>query len=744
MNTHDLLIEIGTEELPPKALTTLANALADGVVRRLHEAGLPPQGHIVYAAPRRLAVLVQGVIERQPDREIERRGPAVNAAFDSEGKPSKALEGFARSCGVSVNELEELATDKGAWMVYRAQQAGQAAQALIPAMLEQALDELPIPKRMRWGAGETAFVRPLHWIVLLFGDEVIDAEIYGIQTGRHTRGHRFHHPEALPVPAPNEYAVLLESAGHVIADFATRRAMIRAQVESAASELGGHAVLDDDLLDEVAALTEWPRVVTGNFEPRFLDVPKEALISTMQGNQRYFPLLDAAGKLLPHFITVANIDSRDPAAVRLGNERVIRPRFSDAEFFWKEDRKQPLSANLESLKSVVFQQKLGTQFDKSERVVRLARHIAALTGADMELTARAALLAKCDLMSGMVGEFPELQGIMGRHLATHDGEHADVAQALDEVYMPRRAGDELPATAVGQALALAERLDTLAGIFAIGQGPTGAKDPFALRRAALGVLRILIECGLDLDLHAMLAYAAEAIPVLHNIQAGTATPSPLAGEGGGEGAQASTEAQNAQAPTTLSPTLPHQGGGGKTARSNASSLVDSVFEFMLDRMRAYAQDRGIRHDVFDAVLATRPLRPMDFERRAQAVNAFLALPQAEALAAANKRISNILKKVDGELPTIINDALLLEPAERELASRVQQLEAELAPLFAAGDYAAALSKLAHLREAVDAFFDNVMVMADDAQLRDNRLALLDRMRALFLKVADISLLGGTA
>ncbi len=692
MNTHDLLIEIGTEELPPKALTTLANALADGVVRRLHEAGLPPQGHTVYAAPRRLAVRVEGVLEHQPDREIERRGPAVNAAFDAEGKPSKALEGFARSCGVSVNDLEELATDKGAWMVYRAQHAGQAAQALIPAMLAQALDELPIPKRMRWGAGESAFVRPLHWIVLLFDTEVIDAEIYGIQTGRMTRGHRFHHPEPLSVPAPGDYAALLESAGHVVANFATRRAMIRAQVESAASELGGHAVLDDDLLDEVAALTEWPRVVTGNFEARFLDVPKEALISTMQGNQRYFPLLDAAGKLLPHFITVANIDSKDPAAVRLGNERVIRPRFSDAEFFWREDRKQPLSANLESLKSVVFQQKLGTQFDKSERVVRLARHIAGLMDADMENAARAALLAKCDLMSGMVGEFPELQGIMGRYLATHDGEHTEVAQALDEVYMPRRAGDELPATAVGQALALAERLDTLVGIFAIGQGPTGAKDPFALRRAALGVLRILIECGLDLDLHALLAYAAE----------------------------------------------------GLQAKVDANKVVDSVFEFMLDRMRAYAQDRGIRHDVFDAVLATRPLRPLDFERRAQAVNAFLALPQAEALAAANKRISNILKKLDGELPDAIDNALLLEPAERELAARVQQLEAELAPLFAAGDYTAALSKLAHLREAVDAFFDKVMVMADDARLRDNRLALLNRMRALFLKVADISLLGGTA
>ncbi|TQV65151.1 MAG: glycine--tRNA ligase subunit beta [Halothiobacillaceae bacterium] len=698
MNTHDLLIEIGAEELPPKALTTLANALADGITRRLHDAGLAPQGHTVYAAPRRLALLVRGVAGRQADREVERRGPAVNAAFDGEGRPSKALEGFARSCGVTVNDLQELTTDKGAWMVHRAMQPGQPAQALIPDMLAQALDELPIPKRMRWGAGEVAFVRPVHWIVLLFGDEVIDAEIYGVQTGRRTRGHRFHHPDPLIVPAPGEYAALLEGTGHVIADFAARRAMIKAQVEAAACELGGRAVLDEDLLDEVSALTEWPRVVTGNFEPRFLAVPKEALISTMQGNQRYFPLLDEAGELLPHFITVANIDSTDPAAVRMGNERVIRPRFSDAEFFWREDRKQPLSAQLDSLKTVVFQQRLGTQFDKTERVVRLARHIAGLTGADMERTARAALLAKCDLMSGMVGEFPELQGVMGRYLARHDGEHAEVAQALDEVYMPRRAGDALPATTVGQALALAERLDTLVGIFAIaGMEPTGSKDPFALRRAALGVLRILIEKNLDLDMHALLGFAYEA-----------------------------------KFPSKDAVVL----------RDGNPLAVSNLFEFMLDRMRAYALDRGIRADVFESVLATRPTRPLDFERRAQAVNDFLALPQAEALAAANKRIGNILKKVEGDLPTAIDEALLAEPAERELAARVRRLEAELAPLFAAGDYTAALGRLAHLREAVDAFFDGVMVMAEDAALRDNRLALLNRLRALFLKVADISVLGG--
>ncbi len=698
MNTRDLLIEVGTEELPPKALTTLADAFANGIVQRLHEAGLEPQGHTTYAAPRRLAVWVRAVREEQPARAIERRGPAVNTAFDAAGKPSKALEGFARSCGVTVDALEELSTDKGAWMVYRAMQPGQPASGLIPEIITQSLDALPIPKRMRWGAGETAFVRPLHWIVLLFGDEVIEAEIYGLPTGRNTRGHRFHHPAPLPVASPQAYASLLESAGHVVADFAARRAMIKAQVESCARELGGQPVLDDDLLDEVTALTEWPHVVSGTFEARFLDVPKEALISTMQGNQRYFPLLDAAGNLLPHFITVANIDSRNPDAVRLGNERVIRPRFADAEFFWREDRKQPLSSHLQSLDTVIFQQKLGTLLDKTRRVTRLARHIAALMGADMDRAGRAAELAKCDLMTGMVGEFPELQGIMGRYLATHDGEHAEVAQALDEAYMPRRAGDTLPQTGAGQALALAERIDTLLGIFSVaGMEPTGTKDPFALRRAALGVLRILIEKNIDLDLFALLKFAFEA---------------------------------NFKVPRVL--------------RNGEPVEVTKLLDFMLERLRTYALDRSIRADVFEAVLATRPLRPLDFERRMQAVNAFLALPQAESLSAANKRIANILKKVEGELALEINPALLQEPAEQALAEKVASIEAELAPLFAAGDYSQALSQLAVLREPVDAFFDHVMVMAEDAQLRANRLALLNRLRALFLRVADISLLGGTA
>ncbi len=693
MSTRDLLIEVGTEELPPKALTTLANALADGIVRRLHEAGLAPQGHTVYATPRRLAVLVQDVAERQPEREILRRGPAVQAAFDSEGRPSKALEGFARSCGVSVDALEELSTDKGAWMVYRAVQPGQPAQTLIPDMLTQALDELPIPKRMRWGAGEAAFVRPLHWIVLLFGTEVIETEIYGVKTGGHTRGHRFHHPAPLPVPEPCDFAALLEGSGHVVADFAARRAMIEAQVEAAACELGGRALLDEELLDEVTALTEWPRVVSGGFEPRFLAVPKEALISTMQGHQRYFPLLDAQGELLPHFLTVANIDSLNPEAVRLGNERVIRPRFADAEFFWREDRKHPLVAHLETLKTVVFEHRLGTLYDKTERVVRLTRHIAGLIGADLELAARAALLSKCDLMTGMVGEFPELQGIMGRYLALHDGEPAEVAQALEEAYLPRRAGDDLPASPIGQALALAERLDTLVGIYAVaGMEPSGAKDPFALRRAALGVLRILIEKDLELDLLALLKWAYEA---------------PFPG-----------------------------------ARVRDSEAPERVFDFMLERLRGWLLERGIRAEVFEAVLAVRPTRPLDFERRTQAVNDFLDLPQAEALAAANKRISNILKKAEGELPTALDETLLQDAAERELAAWVHRLEAELDPLFAAGDYTAALARLARLREPVDAFFDQVMVMTDDAALRASRLALLSRLRALFLRVADISVLGG--
>jgi glycyl-tRNA synthetase beta chain len=691
----DFLFELGTEELPPKALRTLSNALTQELIAGLKEAGLAFGEAKSYAAPRRLAVLIRDMAYKTDDQWIERKGPALASAFDAAGNPSRALEGFAKSCGVSVADLQQVETDKGTWLVHKTQQAGKTAGEILPAALTRALDKLPAPKRMRWGSSNVEFIRPVHWVVALHGDTVIDMNILGLPAARSTRGHRFHAPADLPIDTPAHYASLLETQGFVLADFEQRRAKIKAQIEQLAAELGGTPRIDADLLDEVTALVEWPVAVAGQFETAFLAVPHEALISTMEGNQKYFALFDTQNRLLPWFITIANIDSKDPAAVRSGNERVIRPRFADALFFWNEDRKQPLSAHLDALKTVVFQQKLGTLLDKTERVQRLARHIAELIGASIEHTDRAARLSKCDLQSKMVGEFPELQGIMGRYLASHDGEAAEVAQALDDYYLPRRAGDNLPQSPVAQALALAERLDTLVGIFAIaGMEPTGSKDPFALRRAALGVLRILIEKQLDLDMHALLSFAYAA-----------------------DFATAGT-------------------------RLNHSSDVDKLFNFMLDRMRAYAQDRGIRADVFESVLATRPTRPLDFEQRLQAVNDFLTLPQAAALAAANKRISNILKKLDDEHPGTIDPALLIEPAEKILAEHILQLEAELTPLFAQGNYTAALEHLAQLRDTVDTFFDSVMVMADNAALQRNRIALLHRLRALFLGIADLALLNG--
>ena len=687
----DLLIEIGTEELPPKALKTLSEVFADEVVHGLVDAGLAPKGHQHYATPRRLAVLVQNIAPRTPEREIVRRGPAVTAAFDDEGNPSKALQGFARSCGVEIEQLSRLQTDKGTWMVYRYVEAGQDAAELIPEIVRQALHKLPIPKRMRWGAGAEEFVRPVHWVVMLLGDTVIEAEILGVPAGRETRGHRFHYPHALYIEQPADYAMLLETRGHVLADFAQRQAAIRVQVESLAHELGGRAVIEDDLLDEVTALVEWPVAVAGSFETRFLDVPAEALISTMQHNQKCFPVVDANGKLLPHFITVANIDSRDVTQVRVGNERVIRPRFADAEFFWKEDRKRKLESHLESLKTVVFQQKLGTVYDKVKRVEQLAEYIATLLNASPNLARRAALLSKCDLQTNMVGEFPDLQGIVGRYLATLEGENAEVALALDEQYLPRRAGDALPSGPIAQSLALADRIDTLVGIFTIGQGPTGAKDPFALRRAALGVLRTLIERALPLDLYDLLEYAAGIL---------------------------------------------------KERLPEAETQVNIVFDFMTERLRTYYLDRGIRHDVFEAVAAVRPTAPHDFDLRVRAVNAFLELPQAGALAAANKRIHNILRKQEIEVPSRIHVDHLVEPAEQALYARLQMLDSEVGPLFEVGDYTAALSRLAHLREEVDGFFDQVMVMTEDEALRNNRLALLNRLSALFLRTADLSLIAG--
>ena len=684
---QDLLVEIGTEELPPKALPTLSAAFTDSIVKGLADAGLQAETIIPYAAPRRLAVWVKGVAAQQADQIIEKRGPALKGAFDASGNPTKAALAFAASCGVAVADLGKLETDKGAWLVFRQQQAGQATAALFPAMVEKSLASLPIPKRMRWGSGTAEFVRPVHWIVMLADEAVIDAEILGIKTGRESYGHRFHAPDAVSITSPATYAAQLQTA-FVVADFAARRDTIRQQVQTSAASFGGTAVMPEGLLDEVTALVEYPNAVAGKFEERFLDVPQEALISTMQDNQKYFALVDANGKLMPHFITIANIDSRDVARVAEGNERVIRPRFSDAEFFWTQDKKQTLASRREGLKTMVFQQKLGTLYDKSARVAQLAAYIAEQLGADAALAVRAAELGKCDLITNMVFEFTELQGIMGRYYANHDGEAAEVAAALDEQYMPRFAGDELPASKTGQILALAERLDTLAGIFGIGQKPTGAKDPFGLRRAALGALRLLIEKQLPLDLADLLDKAADNL----------------------------------------------------SAQLGSKPVTNETVDYILERLRGYYQEQGIGGDVVEAVAALKPTQPLDFDRRVKAVAAFRQLTAAESLAAANKRISNILKKVDGELPQTVNADLLQLPAEQALAQAVQAQQDKVLPLFASGDYEAALLSLAELREPVDQFFDEVMVMADDVALKNNRLALLNSLRGLFLRVADLSVL----
>jgi len=682
----DLLIELGTEELPPKALKTLSEAFAQGIQEGLTRAGLEFGAIKPYATPRRLALLVHDVATTQPERRQERRGPALSAAYDKDGRPTAAATGFARSCGVEVGELQTLETDKGAWLVHISTEPGAATAELIPSLVETALAGLPIPKRMRWADRDDEFVRPVHWLVLLSGDEVIPATILGATAGRQTRGHRFMQPQPIDIPQPRAYASLLENEGKVIADFELRRERIRAQAQTAARQVNGRVIIDPALLDEVTSLVEWPVALLGNFERRFLNVPSEALISTMQGNQKYFPVVDAAARLMPHFITIANLESRDPAQVRAGNERVIRPRFSDAEFFWLQDRKQPLAERQDALKGVVFQQRLGSLHDKCERMAPLARFIAEQSGGNPDWAERAARLAKCDLLTQMVQEFPELQGIMGRYYAGHDGEAREVSQALEDQYLPRFSGDELPRTATGRALALADRLDTLVGIFAIGQGPSGAKDPFALRRAALGVLRILIEAEMNLDLAELLERAARH----------------------------------------FEPAL------------KAQHAVAQVFEFVMERLRGYYLEQGFRPDNIEAVLGCRPARPLDADRRIRAVAEFRRLPEGASLAAANKRIRNILKKVEGALPFKVRPDLLREEAEQTLAGRLVELSSEVTPLMETGLYSAALSRLVALREPVDNFFDKVMVMADDAALRDNRIALLNELSSLFLRVADFS------
>ncbi|MDG5501583.1 glycine--tRNA ligase subunit beta [Marinobacter sp. BGYM27] len=689
MAQQDFLVEIGTEELPPKALKKLSDAFTAGFCKGLDDAGIEYGKVESFAAPRRLAIRVHGLTDAQPDKAVERRGPAVNAAFDDAGNPTRALTGFATSLGVTPDQLDTLETDKGAWVVYRTVEKGQATVELLPQLIEQSLAALPIPKRMRWGAHKVDFVRPVHWIVLLYGNKIIDTRIMGIPTGNQTRGHRFHCPKSLIIATPDAYEVVLREDGHVLADFAERRTRIRDGVTEIARTQGqGEAVIDDDLLDEVTALNEWPVPLLGKFESRFLDVPSEALISSMKEHQKYFHVVDKNGVMLPLFITVANIESKDPSQVISGNEKVIRPRLSDAAFFYDTDRKHTLESRIEKLKPIVFQDKLGSIYDKSVRVAALARRIADAIGSDANHAERAAMLAKTDLVTEMVLEFTDLQGVMGEYYARNDGEPEEVAKALNEQYLPRFAGDSLPTGLTSCAVALADRLDSLVGLFGINQPPSGTRDPFALRRAALGVLRIIVGRELPLDLQTCCEWASEGF-------------------------------------TNLS----------------ADDTVTPVVDYLLERFRAHYEEQGISAEVYLAVQARRPTRPLDFEQRIRAVEAFRQMPAAQALAAANKRVSNILVKQGGDtLSENIDNSLLQDDAEKALAAAVTGLEAQVMPLFAKGDYAPALAALADLREPVDRFFEDVMVMAEDEQVRDNRLALLNRLRNLFLQVADISLL----
>jgi glycyl-tRNA synthetase beta chain len=694
--TNDFLVELGTEELPPLALPELEKAFASGIRAGLAEAGLPHGELRSFATPRRLAVLVRDLSAMQPAQSIKLKGPPVSAAFDKEGKPTAAATKFAEKCGADVAALTRVTEGKGEFLYFAGSKPGLATAGLLSGIVQRSLDQLPIPKRMRWGASNAEFVRPVHWLVLLFGTDVIPARILDTDAGRATRGHRFMAPQEFILAKPSDYENVLREQGKVIPDFGERRLRIGTQVVAAAVTLSGEALLSDSLLDEVTALVEWPAAIAGSFEARFLELPREVLISTLQQHQRYFPLQSAGtSKLLPHFITVSNIESPDPAKVRAGNERVVRPRLSDAAFFFDQDRKQPLAARLPGLDAVTFQAKLGSIGDKVRRVVTLAGEIALLIDADRTRAERAAALAKCDLLSSMVGEFPELQGIMGRYYAAADGEAEDVSTAIDEHYLPRGAGGALPGTGAGVSVALADKLDTLAGIFSIGQKPSGTKDPFGLRRAAIGALRIVIEKKLDLDLRALVTRACELQPV-----------------------------QNAGA-------------------------ANELWDYMVERLRAYFLDSasagtvaGVTTEMFDAVRASSPVSPLDFAARLGALVNFLALPEATSLTAANKRISNILKKAEAGGAGDVDVTALREPAEKTLHEALAGIVAQVERALGKRDYSDALSRLATLRPAVDGFFDGVMVNADDLALRRNRLALLSQLRLQFARIADLSCLPG--
>jgi glycyl-tRNA synthetase beta chain len=687
MSKHTVLFELGCEELPPKSLKTLRDALQAETIKGLTDAGLKFAAVEAYAAPRRLALKIIDVDAAQADSQKRFDGPAAIAAYDTDGKATKALEGFMRGQGITVDQLSTFQAGKVEKVCYYKDVKGQSLDVLLPQILQTALDNLPIAKRMRSAASRTEFVRPVKWVLLLKDNQIIDATIQDIKASNQTFGHRFHAPEAIALAHANDYLAALEKA-YVVADFAQRQAIIQAQVKILADDVDSIAIVPADLLDEVTSLVEWPVALRATFEERFLAVPQEALISTMQDNQKYFCLVNTAGKLQPYFITISNIESKDPTQIIEGNEKVVRPRLSDAEFFYHQDQKQPLASRQEKLANMVFQAQLGTLWDKSQRIAKLAAQIAALTDGDQASAQQAGLLAKCDLTSELVGEFPELQGIAGTYYARLEGLSAEVSDAIAEQYLPRFAGDALPQTKTGTALALADRLDTLVGIFGIGQAPTGNKDPFSLRRAAIGVLRLLIEKNINLSLEKLLGLAAE------NYSGKLCEP---------------VKAQH------------------------------DALNFVEGRYRAMYEDQGVSVDVIQAVQVLNPASPVDFDHRIKAVSHFKTLPEAQALAAANKRVANILAK-EGNISGDVDTNLLTEQAEKDLYQALQAITPVVSPLLQAHDYTPALTELATLRTPIDAFFDGVMVMADDAAIKQNRLRLLAQLRALFISVADVSVL----
>lgn len=676
MSTADFLVEVGTEELPPKALRALMDAFAENLTTAIDDERLLHGDVHAYASPRRLAVVIEKLATAQEDRKVSQKGPSTKVAFDDSGKALLPAIAFAKKCGVDVTDLGRTATNKGEWLSYELLEAGKTTAEIIPGLIEKALAALPIPRRMRWGAGDAEFVRPIHWLVLLHGKETIDAEIMGIKSGAASQGHRFHSAGEINIPEPAKYLQTLEKKGHVIADFEHRRELIEKGAAGKAREAGGFVVDGDALYDEVASLVEWPVPILGSFGEEYLQLPREVIISTLTSHQRYFPVADKNGNLLAKFVTIANLESTDPDQVRNGNERVIHPRLADAAFFRDADRKTSLASRQDALRDVVYQRGLGSLHDKSARIAALAVSIATSLGADSANVERAAMLCKCDLLTGMVGEFPELQGVMGGYYAVADGEPQAIADAITEHYQPRFAGDKLPASVDGQILALADKLDTMIGVFSIGKKPTGNRDPFALRRAALGVVRILIECNIDIDLRAL--------------------------------------------------------------------VDDEVFAYICERLRRYFLDRDstLATETFDAVLARKPVSLVDFDRRLIAVQSFIKLDEAVSLAAANKRIANILRKAGDDSGEVrgsdVDENLLQEPAELALFSALTSASDTVQPLLVEHRYTETLRALASLREPIDVFFDDVMVMADDAAIKNNRLALLGNLRALFLDVADIS------